>query len=54
MFVKWLHDMCKPFDELLIVPHQVQKGLDFHVISGKSELVQSKFSLLGRMTSHEM
>ena len=33
--------MCKPFDELPVVPHQTQKGSDFHVSSWWIELSHS-------------
>ena len=38
MVAQYMH---KPFDKSLIVLHQAQKGLDFHVHSGKSELGHS-------------
>ena len=31
----------QPFDELLIMPHQAQKGYEFHVSVGQSELSHS-------------
>ena len=51
--------MCKPFDESLIVPHQAQKGSDFHVSLGQSDLSHSfqvlfagPHTLSGDMMSH--
>ena len=38
--------MCKPLDELLIVPHQAQKGSDFYVSLGWSKFGQSLQVLL--------
>ena len=40
-FVYWLCDTCKPFDELLIVPHQAMKGLDLCTSSGWGKLSHS-------------
>ena len=41
MFMQGLCYEHKPLDESPIVPHQVQKGSDFHVSSGLSELCHS-------------
>ena len=58
MLMQGLCYMCKPFDELLIVPYQAQEGLDFHVRSGQSKLSHSfqvlfvgPYTLFGDMMS---
>ena len=37
MFMQWLHYTCKPFDKSPVMPHQAQKGSDFHVSSAWSK-----------------